>query len=38
MRRCEKIPSDLVKPVPAGSKMDSLLAKAKAISDAGSTC
>jgi len=35
MRSCEKLPPCLMKPVPAGSKMDLLLAKAKPISDGG---
>jgi len=37
VRRCEKLPPYLIKPVPAGSKMDPLLAKAKPISNSGST-
>jgi len=36
VRSCQKLPSYLIKPVPAGSKMDPLLAKAKPISDGGS--
>jgi len=36
VRSCEKLPPCLIKPVPAGSKMDSLLAKAKPFSDGGS--
>jgi len=36
VRSCEKLPPCLIKPVPAGSKTDSLLAKAKAISNGGS--
>jgi len=36
VRRCEKLPSCLIKPVPAHSKMDPPLAKAKPISDSGS--
>jgi len=36
VRSCEKLPSCLIKPVPAGSKTDSLLAKAKPISNVGS--
>jgi len=36
VRSCKKLPSCLIKPVPAGSKMDLLLPKAKAISDGGS--
>jgi len=34
-RSCQKPPPCLIKPVPAGSKMDPLLAKAKPISDEG---
>ena len=34
---CEKLPPSLIKPVLAGSKMDLLLAKAKPISNRGST-
>jgi len=37
VRSCEKLPPCLIEPVPAGSKMDPLLAKAKPISDGGST-
>jgi len=37
VRSCEKLPPCLVEPVPAGSKTDPLLAKAKPISDGGST-
>ena len=37
VRSCEKLPPCLIKPVPAGSKTDSSLAKAKPISDSGST-
>jgi len=33
---CEKLPPGLIKPVPAGSKTDPLLAKAKPISNSGS--
>jgi len=33
VRRCKKLPPCLTKPVPAGSKTDLLLAKAKPISD-----
>ena len=36
VRSCEKLPPCLVEPVPAGSKTDLLLAKAKPISDGGS--
>jgi len=36
VRSCEKLPPCLIKPVPAGSKTDPLLAKAKPISDGGS--
>jgi len=36
VRSCEKLPPCLIKPVPAGSKMDLLLAKARPISDGGS--
>jgi len=32
VRRCEKLPPCLIKPVPAGSKTDPLLCKAKPIS------
>jgi len=34
---CENLPPRLIKPMPAGSKMDLLLAKANPISDSGST-
>jgi len=37
VRSCEKLPPCLIKPVPAGSKMDLPLAKAKPISGGGST-
>jgi len=37
VRSCEKLSTCLTEPVPAGSKTDPLLAKAKAISDGGST-
>jgi len=37
MRRCEKLPPCLIKPVPAGSKTDPPLAKSKPISNGGST-
>ena len=37
VRSCKKLPPCLIKPVPAGSKMDPPLAKAKPISDGGST-
>jgi len=37
VRRCKKLPPCLIKPVTAGSKTDLPLAKAKAISDRGST-
>jgi len=37
VRRCEKLPPSLIEPMPAGSKKDSLLAKAEPISDGGST-
>ena len=37
VRSCEKLPPCLIKPVPAGSKMDPPLAKAKPISNGGST-
>jgi len=37
VRSCEKLPLSLIKPVPAGSKTDLLLAKAKPVSDSGST-
>jgi len=36
VRRCEKLLPCLIKPVPAGSKMDLPLAKAKPISNGGS--
>jgi len=36
-RSCEKLPPCLIKPVPASSKTDPLLAKAKPISNGGST-
>jgi len=36
VRSCEKLPPCPIKPVPAGSKMDPPLAKAKPISDGGS--
>jgi len=35
-RSCEKLPPYLIKPVPAGSKTDPPLAKAKPISNGGS--
>jgi len=35
VRGCKKLPLYLIKPVPAGSKMDPPLAKAKPISDGG---
>jgi len=37
VRGCQKLPPYLIKPVPAGSKTDLPLAKAKPISDSGST-
>jgi len=37
VRSCQKLPPCLIKPVPAGSEMDLVLAKAKPISDGGST-
>jgi len=37
VRSCEKLPPCLIKPVPAGSKVDLLLAKAKPVIDGGST-
>jgi len=37
VRSCEKLPPCLIKPVPAGSKTDPLLAKDEPISDGGST-
>jgi len=37
MRSCKKLPHCLITPVPAGSNMDLLLAKAKPISDSGRT-
>ena len=37
VRRCQKLPWCLIQPVPASSKMDLPLAKAKAISSGGST-
>jgi len=36
VRSCQKLPPCLIKPVPAGSKMDPPLAKAKPSSDGGS--
>jgi len=36
VQSCEKLPPCLIKPVPAGSKTDASLAKAKPISDGGS--
>jgi len=36
VRSCQKLPPCLIKPVPAGSKTDPPLAKAKPISDGGS--
>ena len=36
VRSCWKLPLCLIEPMPAGSKMDLLLAKAKPISDSGS--
>jgi len=36
VRSCQKLPPCLIKTVPAGSKMDSSLAKAKPISNGGS--
>lgn len=36
LRSCQKLPPCLTEPVPAGSKQDSPLAKAKTISDGGS--
>jgi len=35
VRRCEKLPPSLIQPVPADSKKDPLLAKAKPISNSG---
>lgn len=37
LRRCQKLPLCLIDPMPAGSRMDLPLAKAKPISDTGST-
>lgn len=37
MKSCEMLPPYPIEPMPAGSEMDSLLAKAKPISDGGST-
>jgi len=37
VRSCQKLPPCLMEPVPASSKMDPQLAKAKPISDGGST-
>jgi len=37
MRSCWKLPLCLIEPMPAGSKMDPVLAKAELISDGGST-
>jgi len=36
VRSCEKLPPCLIKPEPASSKMDPLLAKARPVSDGGS--
>jgi len=36
VRSCEKLPPYLIEPLPASSKTDPLLAKAKSISDGGS--
>jgi len=36
VRSCEKLPPCLIKPVPAGSKMDPLVPKAEPVSDGGS--
>jgi len=36
VRSCKKLPPCLIKPVPAGSQTDPLLAKAKPMSDSGS--
>jgi len=36
VRSCEKLPPCLIKPVPAGSKTDPPLAKAKPLSNGGS--
>ena len=36
VRSCQKLPLCLIGPMPAGSKMDPLLAKAEPISDSGS--
>jgi len=37
VRSCKKLPPCLIKSVPAGSKTDLLLAKAKPVNDGGST-
>jgi len=37
VRSCERLPPGLIKPVPAGSKTDPLLAKVKPVSNGGST-
>ena len=37
VRSCEKLPPCLIQPVPGSSKTDPSLAKAKPISDGGST-
>jgi len=37
VRSCQKLPSCPVEPVPDGSKTDPLLAKAKPVSEGGST-
>jgi len=37
VRSCEKLPPCLIEPVPASYKMDPPLAKAKPVSDSGST-
>jgi len=36
LRSCQKLPPCLIKPMPAGSKMDPPLAKAEPISNSGS--
>jgi len=36
VRSCHKLPPCLIKPAPAGSKTDPLLAKAKPVSNGGS--
>jgi len=37
VRSCDKLPPCPIEPIPAGCKMDPLLAKAKQINDSGNT-